>query len=178
MPELAVKIKTAPNKRSTAINGTSHHFFSCFEKRQNSFRSDHMIDLECKIYIRACKENLTCRVRSAGVTIRGFGRNLRLNVRPPWLRRYPRRGRRWQRHLRRPSQPFDTSEPAQESVANSHIALKRQMARRRSYHDVIRSGQNHPFVTSLVPTGQHPFVQFKMNVACLSRLQQYFRKAL
>jgi hypothetical protein len=99
MPELAVKIKTAPNKRSTAINGTSHHFFSCFEKRQNSFRSDHMIDLECKIYIRACKENLTCRVRSAGVTIRGFGRNLRLNVRPPWLRRYPRRGRRWQRHL-------------------------------------------------------------------------------
>jgi hypothetical protein len=56
MPELAVKIKTAPNNRSTTINGTSHHFFSCFEKRQNSFRSDHMSCLECKTYVMADKE--------------------------------------------------------------------------------------------------------------------------
>lgn len=58
MPELAVKIKTAPNNRSTTINGTSHHFFSCFEKRQNSFRSDHMSWWEFRIYPIARKENV------------------------------------------------------------------------------------------------------------------------
>lgn len=41
------------------MSGTSHHFFSCFEKRQNSFRIDHMSYLECKIYVMADKENLT-----------------------------------------------------------------------------------------------------------------------
>jgi hypothetical protein len=58
MPELAVKIKTAPNNRRTTINGMSHHFFSCFEKRKNSFSSAHMSCLKFKIYIRVYKENL------------------------------------------------------------------------------------------------------------------------
>jgi hypothetical protein len=43
MPEVAVKMRMAPNTSNTTMSGTSHHFFSCLQKPKNSFNKAHML---------------------------------------------------------------------------------------------------------------------------------------
>ena len=106
MPALAVKIKTTPNNRSTTINGTSHHFFSCFENCHNSFRSDHMSSSESKIYIIARKANVrrdAAQVAQAS-TPAGYGGVLAASCQVSRVEgQAPRRW--WQRHWRSNPQP-------------------------------------------------------------------------
>jgi hypothetical protein len=55
MPEVAVKMSTAPSASKRTISGMSHHFFSCLQKPKNSFNNAHMLEASLTFKVQSSK---------------------------------------------------------------------------------------------------------------------------